>query len=105
MRSSERARSLLQRFLKGTGDGNGIWGKICDAVSFDPEVRASQATECLLVGFGRVGQECLRKIVANGQFEGSTFHLAVFDPELENLARSNVRIVHDILFAMPTETK
>ena len=58
---------------------------ICDAVSFDSEGRATEATECLLVGFGRVGQECLRKIVANGQFEGSTFHLAVFDPELENI--------------------
>ena len=58
---------------------------ICDSVSFDEEGKATDSTECLLVGFGRVGQECLRKIVANGQFEGSEFHLTVFDPEIENI--------------------
>ena len=58
---------------------------ICDAISFDENGAATENAECLLVGFGRVGQEVLRKIVANGQFEGSRFHLMVFDPAYERI--------------------
>ncbi|MCR5250448.1 MAG: hypothetical protein K6E50_07580 [Lachnospiraceae bacterium] len=63
------SRLLIQRY------------PLCSAIDFDPKGRAEQNMEVLLVGFGHSGQEILRKIVANGQFEGSRFHVDVFDPE------------------------
>ncbi len=58
---------------------------ICNAISFDENGKATEDAECVLVGFGRVGQETLRKLVANGQFEGSNFHVMVFDPAVERI--------------------
>ncbi len=56
---------------------------ICNRISFDENFKATSDTECLLVGFGHVGQEVLRKLVANGQFEGSKFHVMVFDSAID----------------------
>ncbi|MBR4732611.1 MAG: hypothetical protein IK081_07560 [Lachnospiraceae bacterium] len=53
---------------------------ISKAVEFDDDGLAKQDVEVLLVGFGPMGQEVLKKLIANGQFEGSTFHAHVFDP-------------------------
>jgi hypothetical protein len=40
----------------------------------------------VVAGFGRHGQAALKKLVMNGQFAGSTFHAAVFSPNVENEA-------------------
>ncbi len=56
---------------------------VCNAISFDENCRAKEDVECMLVGFGHVGQEILRKLVANGQFEGSNFHVTVFDSAID----------------------
>lgn len=53
----------------------------CEAVSFDPAGKATEDLEALLIGFGQVGQAVLKALVMNGQFEGSTFRLAVFAPD------------------------
>ncbi len=63
------ARLLMQKF------------PISGAISFDDKGRATKDVRVLMAGFGRIGQEILRKIVANGQFEGSSFSVDVFDPE------------------------
>ncbi|MCR5557471.1 MAG: hypothetical protein K6F75_07950 [Butyrivibrio sp.] len=65
------ARVLLQKY------------PLCNAITFDENYRATADAECLLVGFGHLGQEVLRKLVANGQFEGSNFHVKVFDSALD----------------------
>lgn len=58
---------------------------VCDAISFEENGTATQDVDALLIGFGKTGQEVLRKLVANGQFEGSRFHAAVFDPEIRQI--------------------
>ena len=55
----------------------------CDTLSFDAEGRAMEDFEVLLVGFGQTGQAVLRQLVMNGQFEGSTFHAAIFAPDCQ----------------------
>ncbi len=65
------ARLLLQKY------------PICNTITFDENCKAKENAECLLVGFGHVGQEILRKMVANGQFEGSSFHVMVFDSAID----------------------
>ncbi len=65
------ARLLLQKY------------PVCKSISFDENCKATEDAECLLVGFGHVGQEVLRKLVANGQFEGSNFHVKVFDSSID----------------------
>ena len=66
------ARLLIQKY------------PLCDAISFDEKGRATEDTDVLLVGFGRKGQEILEKIVENGQFEGSSFRIKVFDSNGKN---------------------
>lgn len=51
---------------------------------FDAEGRATEDFDCVVAGFGRHGQAALKKLVMNGQFAGSTFHAAVFSPNVEN---------------------
>ncbi|MCR5475272.1 MAG: hypothetical protein K6F28_08735 [Lachnospiraceae bacterium] len=53
---------------------------ICDVVSFDEHAKASGDIDVLLIGFGPMGKEVLRKVVANGQFAASLLHVTVFDP-------------------------
>ena len=67
------ARLLLQKF------------PLCDVVEFDEEAKAQNDIEILLIGFGRLGQEILKKLVANGQFEGSSFKVRVYDPNFHNI--------------------
>lgn len=53
---------------------------ICDTVEFDKDAKAVSDVEILIIGFGNIGRQILRKTVAGGQFHGSAFHVAVFDP-------------------------
>ena len=57
---------------------------LCDAIKFDENGRACEDMNVLIVGFGRIGHEVLRKVVANGQFEGSNFHATIYDPNFEH---------------------
>ena len=54
---------------------------LCNSVNFDENGRATEDMEVLIVGCGRIGHAVLRKIIANGQFEGSSFHATVYDPK------------------------
>lgn len=66
--ASLAARALIQNFPP------------CDYISFDENGRAGEDFEALIVGFGHIGQNVLRHLVMNGQFEGSHFRAAVFAP-------------------------
>lgn len=59
---------------------------LCNAIDFDENGLAKDDMTVLIVGFGRLGHEVLRKVVASGQFEGSRFHVAIYDPNFENRA-------------------
>jgi hypothetical protein len=67
-RSEITARLLLQKY------------PLCSVVDFDEHARAHGDIDVLLVGFGPMGKEVLRKVIANGQFAGSVMHVCVFDP-------------------------
>lgn len=67
------ARLLMQKY------------PLCNALQFDDDGLAKADVEVLLVGFGPMGQEVLKKLIANGQFEGSRFHAYVFDPNCGNM--------------------
>ena len=56
---------------------------LCNAIKFEADGRAIEDVEVLVVGFGRIGHEVLRKVIANGQFEGSRFHATMYDPNCE----------------------
>ena len=56
---------------------------LCNTINFDENGRATEDVEVLIVGFGRIGQEVLQKVIAAGQFEGSRFHATVYDPKYE----------------------
>ncbi len=58
---------------------------LCEAIEFDKNALAKEDMEVLLVGFGSRGQAVLRKLVANGQFEGSHFHVMIFDPKADDI--------------------
>ena len=53
---------------------------------FNADGFATEDFDCVVAGFGRHGQAALKKLVMNGQFAGSTFHAAVFSPNVENEA-------------------
>ena len=53
----------------------------CNTLTFSPEGLAREDFNALIIGFGQCGQAVLHQLVANGQFAGSTFHLAVFSPD------------------------
>ena len=63
------SRLLIQKF------------PLCNAMEFDEYGKAEHDMNVVMVGFGKRGQEVLKKLVANGQFEGSHFRVDVFDPE------------------------
>ncbi len=67
------ARLLMQKY------------PLCNAVEFDENGKAKEDLEILLIGFGRLGQEILKKFVANGQFEGINFKVRVYDPCYESI--------------------
>lgn len=49
-------------------------------LSFDETGKALEDFHCMVIGFGKVGQAVLRQLVMSGQFLGSHFKAAVFDP-------------------------
>lgn len=55
----------------------------CDTLHFDENAKATDDFSALIIGFGQVGQAVLKNLVMNGQFEGSTFHAAVFAPDCQ----------------------
>jgi len=55
-------------------------------VKFDKTGRATGDFNALIVGFGRIGQEVLRALVMNGQFEGGHFRAAVFATDLPSVS-------------------
>ena len=55
----------------------------CDVISFDKDGRGENGFHGLLVGFGQVGQAVLKQLVMNGQFQGSSFRMAVFSPDYQ----------------------
>ncbi len=55
------------------------------SLSFNAIGRAEKDLDCLILGFGQIGQAVLRQLVMNGQFAGSQFHATVFDPCYESL--------------------
>lgn len=57
----------------------------CNHISFDQTGKATEDFECLIVGFGRVGQAVLKQLVRNGQFEGSNFKATIFAPNYEQM--------------------
>ena len=57
---------------------------LCNVVQFDDRGLATCDVDALLIGFGPMGQEVLKKLIANGQFQGSHFHAQVFDPNCGN---------------------
>ena len=58
---------------------------ICNAINFCEDGRASEPVDVIIGGFGRIGHEVLRKIIANGLFEGSfegnRLNITIFDPK------------------------
>lgn len=61
-------------------------------MEFDLDGKAKYDFHGLIIGFGQVGQAVLRHVVMNSQFQGSTFHLAVFDPQCQ---QSSGRLLHE----------
>ena len=58
----------------------------CNEVAFDEHGRATEDFEALVIGFGQVGQSVLKALIMNGQFSGSQFRAAVFDPEHSHIS-------------------
>jgi hypothetical protein len=55
----------------------------CNYISFDDTGKATEDFHVLMVGFGRMGQENLKQLIMNGQFEGSRFKASVFAPNCD----------------------
>ena len=54
-----------------------------ETISFDENGKATEDFHALVVGSGNAGQAVIKQIVMNGQFSGSHFSMAVFDPEFD----------------------
>nr|MBQ8244256.1 hypothetical protein [Oscillospiraceae bacterium]MBQ8245404.1 hypothetical protein [Oscillospiraceae bacterium] len=57
----------------------------CRTISFDPDAKATEDLEILIIGFGQVGQAVLKSLIMSGQFEGSTFRAAVYAPDCQDV--------------------
>lgn len=58
----------------------------CKYVEFDhEECMAKSDFNAVIVGFGKIGQAVLKNLVMNGQFEGSNFHVTVYDSRLDEV--------------------
>ena len=73
---------------------------LCNAIKFDEDGRAVEDLEVLIGGCGRIGHEVLRKIIANGRFEGSNLSITIFDPR-HGERTGFVRSQYPKMFAMP----
>lgn len=58
----------------------------CDYVTFDENGKAESNYHVMVIGFGETGRAALKSTISMGQFEGSTYHAAVFDSELSQTA-------------------
>lgn len=54
------------------------------SVLFDETGKALTDFHAVVIGFGRVGQAVLRRLIMNSQFQGSNCRIAVFAPDYEN---------------------
>lgn len=54
-------------------------------MQFDADAKATSDFRVLIVGFGQTAQAVLRQLTMNCQFEGSTFHAAVFAPDCQRV--------------------
>ena len=54
-------------------------------MEFDADAKATTDFRVLIVGFGLTAQAVLRQITMNSQFEGSTYHAAVFAPDCQRV--------------------
>lgn len=58
----------------------------CDHITFDTEkCLATSDFHAIIVGFSKLGQAVLKQLVQTGQFEGSKFHVTVYDPNMDNI--------------------
>ena len=57
-----------------------------ESLRFDEDGRATEDYECVVVGFGSLGQAVLKQLVINGQFAGGGFHAAVFSANFRSEA-------------------
>lgn len=57
----------------------------CNVVTFDENGRAQTDLDCLLIGYGRIGQAVLDQLICHGQFAGSKFHATVFALDFNNV--------------------
>lgn len=73
---------------------------LCDFINFDENGQASEDVEVLVGGFGRIGHEVLRKVLANGRFEGSNLKVTIFDPKYADKT-GFVKSQYPKMFAMP----
>ena len=73
---------------------------LCNFINFDENGRASEDAEVLIGGFGRIGHEVLRKVLANGRFEGSNLKVTIFDPKHGDKT-GFIRSQYPKMFAMP----
>lgn len=56
-----------------------------ETISFDENGKATEDFHALVVGSGNAGQAVIKQIVMNGQFSGSHFSMAVFDPDFDSV--------------------
>lgn len=76
---------------------------LCNFIKFDENGRANEDIEVLIGGFGRIGHEVLRKVIANGLFEGSKLTVNIFDPkhgDRTGFAKSQ----YPLMFAPPSHS-
>lgn len=70
----------------------------CNYVSFDKKKGvATSDFNAVIVGFGKLGQAVLRKLVMNAQFVGSNFHVTVYDPNMNAIA-GNIKSRYGSMF-------
>ena len=58
----------------------------CNCLAFDENGNAKEDFDVLLIGFGKIGQAVLDELIMHGQFTGSRFHAAVFDPKYQQIS-------------------
>lgn len=73
---------------------------LCSFINFDENGKATEDVEVLIGGFGCIGHEVLRKILANGRFEGSKLTIKIFDPKYGDKS-GFVRSQYPKMFAAP----
>jgi len=57
----------------------------CRSLSFTADGEATEDFHALILGFGRLGQAVLKKLVMNGQFAGNHFRADVFAPNCQSV--------------------